>query len=199
MCLCQPITIHRPQSNHITSPQEKQWLIQAPAEPANCCSGRKSVRDAQTRPTHTSTRALKHTGWQAHTLHTHAWTHTFAHGHKKHLHAQIRRQELRKSGRLQTHPGEGYSKWTSQPSGALTSIRHAYAARLPTDSESHLSARASAKQFQKRGKPVFMHICMHSEPQQQGCWLSSRSSRRVVYCTVNWFVPTEWLFLAAIV
>lgn len=107
-------------------------------------------------------------------------------------------EKKKKNARIQTHPREGYSKWTSQPSKALTSIRHAYTVWLPTDSESHLSARASAKQFQSEGNH-FMHICIHSERACQTRWLASPLSLLVLFTAivqiVKRFVLIEWLFL----
>lgn len=107
-----------------------------------------------------------------------------------------------KNARIPTHPREGCSKWTSQPSKVLTSIRHAYTVRLPTDSESHLSARASAKQFQSE-ENHFMHICIHRERACQTRWLSSRSSPFVLFTAivkiVKWFVLIEWLFLVMMI
>lgn len=146
--------------------QEKQWLIhKSLLSQQTVAEGRKKkcVWRANTYHSHTHTHTHRLAGLQARTLQIRAciW-HTNPHSHAR---AQTpartgSRARADTNTRIQTHPREGYSKWTPQPSKALTSIRHAYTVRLPTDSESHLSARASAKQFQSEGNH-FMHICIH--------------------------------------
>lgn len=180
---------------------------QVPANPANCCSGKKSVPDVQTRPTHTSkarTQRDSQVCYLTHFTSVHpfgTWSHTHILEWKTPAHTDSQAW-AEKNAHIQKHPREGYSKWTSQPSKALTSIRHAYTVRLPTDCESHLSARASAKQFQSEGNH-FMHICIHSERACQTRWLYSRSSLLVLFTAivwiVKWFALIEWLFLVMII
>lgn len=142
-----------------------------PAEPANCCSGIECV--------FCTSISLSH-------LHTP--THPEVHRITLFTHSHTRAQTpactdsqawADKNAHIQKHPREGYSKWTSQPSKALTSIRHAFTVWLPTDGESHLSARASAKQFQS-DRNHFMHICIYSMPNSLALFLITPTC--AIYC-----------------
>lgn len=163
----QPIRIHKSAIN-TTLLQEKQWLILMSLLSQQTVAVARKVSAVQTHPTqtHTSTEIHSHKVLQLRrdTLIPPlcAWTHTQVLG-QRHLHTRTHSQAWAdKNARIQTHPRESYSKWTSQLSKVLTSIRHAYTVWLPTDSESHLSVRASAKQFQREARH-FLHFCIYSE------------------------------------
>lgn len=154
---------------------------QVPAEPANCCGGKRSASAARARPTHTCTCTHTHTRTQACGF-------TFALAITDTCMQQTLRRELTKTHTSKHTPEEGYSKWSSQPSKALTSIRHAYTVRLPTD-ELHLSAGASAKQFQSEGETILrISAYTASEPACQTGWLSSRYFLLCVNCEAICFV-----------
>lgn len=82
--------------------------------------------------------------------------------HRQRLRGQTRKLELTETHTSKHTPEKATVNEPHKPSKALTSIRHAFTIRLPTDSESHLSATASAKQFQSEGNH-FMRICVHSK------------------------------------
>lgn len=104
---------------------------------------------------------------------------TLAYVCAKHLHAQIQAWADEKA-RIQTHPRESHAKWTPQPSKVLTSIRHAYTVWLPTDRESHLSARAVLNNSKVKENHV-MHVCMNSK-QASLLGFVSIFPTRVLYC-----------------
>lgn len=152
--------------------QEKQWLILKSLLSQQTVAVGLSVSSEQAYPSHTCAHqhTQKFTGSHS--------SHTRIHEHK-HLHTQIHKAWADKNAHIQKHPREGYSKWTSQPSKALTSIRHAFTVWLPTDGESHLSARASAKQFQS-DRNHFMHICIYSMPNSLALFLITPTC--AIYC-----------------
>lgn len=140
----QPI-LHRHKSE--TDPQP-------PTEPANCRRGNKKCAwHTKTSSSHKPAQTHKYICLENHMLpHPRIQGHLYSHSHTRapNVHVHV----LRKM-HASTHPRESNSKWTSQPSKVLTSIRHAHTVGLPADGELHLSARSSAKQFQRKEKPFY--------------------------------------------